>query len=106
MNSRSIHYPPAFIENLDECATNSFFHFLQQMANRRAVGALRYGDIPQRKKKYMDRLEIELEEYRKTGNHEQLLNIAVYAFLESYAPQNGKYHFNPAVDSVTRGTMG
>jgi hypothetical protein len=48
----------------------------------------------------MARLRRELEAYERTGNHEQLLNIANYAFLESHAPQNGKYHFDPAVDSV------
>jgi len=54
----------------------------------------------------MTRLSKELKAYRKDGNIEQLLNIAVYAFLESVAPENPKIHWNAAADSVTRGEMG
>jgi len=79
----------------------AFKRFLQQMTNRRGVGYLRYG--PNRHSKgYMTRLKTELDVYKRTGNHEQLLNIAVYAFLESHSPENEKYHFNATVDSVTR----
>lgn len=75
--------------------------FLQQMTNRLGVGHLRYGKIDKRAR-YMDRLKKELAAYTKDGNMEQLLNIAVYAFLESYTPQNKKFHFDNTVDSVTR----
>jgi hypothetical protein len=78
-----------------------FFTFLQLTANRIAVGHLRYGP-PNRRKKYMTRLKLELEAYENTGNMEHLLNISNYAFLESEAPQNHKFHFDPNVDSVTR----
>ena len=79
--------------------------FLQRMANRRAQGWTRYGKINQRQK-YMSRLITEAQAYKKSGNQEQLLNIAVYAFLESYAPENSKAHFNPETDSVTRKKYG
>ena len=86
----------------------AFFHFLQQMADRRTVGSTRYekGGQPIRRQRYLSRLKKEVEAYEINGNHEQLLNIAVYAFLESYAPENRKYHFNPEVDSVTRKEFG
>lgn len=94
--------------DMEGVAIVSFFHFLQQQANRRAVGALRYekDGIPDRRKRYLDRLKKEVAAYERTGNHEQLINVAVYAFLESYAPQNSKYHFNPNSDSVTRKEFG
>lgn len=79
--------------------------FLQGMINRRFVGGLRYG-IPARRKRYLTRLSKELRAYRKTGNLEQLLNIALYAWLESYAPENKNFHWDPTVDSVTRDEMG
>lgn len=81
--------------------TVEFKMFLQMMQNRRQVGGLRYGPID-RRKKYMTRLSKELKAYRKDGNAEQLLNIAVYAFLEFYAAENKKFHFDNTVDSVTR----
>ena len=82
-------------ENVD------FQFFLQLMMNRRSVGFLRYGPINY-KQKYLTRLIKELEAYKKTGNAEQLVNIAVYCFLEWYAPENKKYHFDNSVESVTR----
>ncbi len=91
---------------LDPQTTGEFRAFLQQVVNRRCVGALRYGDRPKKKQRYMTRLSKELKAYRKDGNIEQLLNIAVYAFLESVAPENPKIHWNAAADSVTRGEMG
>lgn len=82
-----------------------FQWFLQLMQNRRLVGGMRYGPINYRKK-YMTRLKKEFKAYQETGNAEQLINIAVYAFLEFYAPENKKFHFDNKVDSVTRGEMG
>lgn len=79
--------------------------FLQQMTNRRAIGGLRYGPIKV-EQKYMSRLQEELKAYKRKGNREQLLNIAVYAFLESYAPEHKNHHFNSNVDSVTRAKFG
>lgn len=78
--------------------------FLQQVANRLSMGRHRYGD-PDKGKQYMRKLEMELRAYKKTGNYEQLLNIAVYAWLESVAPENGKFHFDATVESVTRGKV-
>ena len=48
----------------------------------------------------------ELRAYIQDGNFEQLLNIAVYCFLESAAPENPKLHFDPTADSVTRAEFG
>lgn len=81
-----------------------FKHFLQGMANRIAVGRLRYGEAD-RRKKYLVRLEMEIDAYKKTGNYEHLLNAANYCFLESIAPHNKKLHFDSAVESVTRGII-
>lgn len=83
----------------------AFSEFLQRLANRVSVGYQRYGTIKP-EAKYMSRLTEELKVYKKTGNMEQLLNIAVYAFLESYAPENKKFHFDANVDSATRSTFG
>ena len=80
--------------------------FLQGVVNRRCVGDLRYGDRPKAKQRYMSRLGRELRAYRRDGNAEQLMNIAVYAFLESAAPENKKLHWDPTADSVTRSEFG
>lgn len=84
---------------------HAFQWFLQEVINRSLVGGIRYGPIDKRKQ-YLSRLKKELKAYIADGNREQLLNIAVYAFLESYAPENKKYHVNEFADSVTRGTFG
>lgn len=91
---------------LDLATTLDFKMFLQAVVNRRCVGALRYGDRPQRRQRYLSRLTKELEAYRADGNYEQLLNIAVYCFLESVTPENRKFHFDPAAASVTRDQFG
>lgn len=79
--------------------------FLQSVINRFYVGAMRYG-IPHRRKQYMTRITKEMEVYQKSGNFEQLLNTAVYCFLESLAPENKKFHFDPTAASATREAMG
>ncbi len=91
---------------LDMKTTALYRAFMQGMCNRRVVGALRYGDIPKARQKYLSRLKMELKAYEKHGNFEQLLNIANYAFLEGAAPQNPKLHFDPNAESVTRGKFG
>lgn len=91
---------------LDERTTVHFRSFLQAVVNRRAVGVLRYGDKPTRRKRYQRRLAMEFKKYRAEGNFEQLLNIAVYAFLESEAPENKKFHFDPLAASATREALG
>lgn len=80
--------------------------FLQSAANRYCVGALRYGDRPKAKERYLRRLQMEIVAYRRAGNFEQLLNIVNYAFLESVAPQNVKLHFDPCAASATRDQLG
>lgn len=79
--------------------------FLQSALNRLIVGGLRYGP-PNRRKRYMRRLELEVKAYRAAGNFESLLNICNYAFLESMTPENKKLHFNPAAASATRELIG
>jgi|SRR5579863_4306171 len=91
---------------LDKNTTSEFVTFLQQVVNRRCVGAVRYGDRPRKEQKYMTRLGMEVKAYKKTGNREQLLNVAVYAFLESFAPEHPKHHHDATVDSVTRKKLG
>jgi len=79
----------------------SFLEFVQQQVYRLANGEAQYGK-PDSRKKYMKRLGLELKAYRRTGNREHLLNIANYAWLESQAPENKKFHWDNSVDSVTR----
>jgi hypothetical protein len=94
------------ITSLDPSTTTSFRHFLQAMMDRRIQGACRYGDKPKKQQLYRTRIKKELIEYDKTHNMEQLLNVAVYCWLESEAPQNGIIHFDANVESVTRSEMG
>lgn len=77
--------------------------FLQMQVNRLLVGSQRYGR-PKKSQKYLTRLTKELRAYRKTGNMEQLINIANYALLESIAPENPRFHFDATAESVTRET--
>ena len=91
---------------LDPRILVEFRAFLQAVVNRRCVGALRYGDRPRTSQRYMSRLSRELRAYRRDGNAEQLMNIAVYAFLESAAPENKKLHWNATADSITRKEFG
>ena len=78
-----------------------FRDFVQSQANRLTVGHFRYG-APHRRKKYMSRLQVELDAYKDTGNREHLINIANYAILESLAPEHPQAHFNNMVASATR----
>lgn len=81
----------------------SFGVFAQQMANRLCMGGYRYDKgRPTRGARYMTRLSLELDAYRKTGNAEHLRNIANYAFLESQAPEHENFHDKVKVASVTR----
>ena len=82
-----------------------FIEFVQQQANRLAFGYSRYEAAhggPSKSARYMTRLSLELKSYMITGNREHLLNIANYAWLESQAPENKKFHWDNSVDSVTR----
>lgn len=79
-----------------------FKSFVQKMAYRLVQGAARYGTKVKKEQNYMTRLIMEVKAYKRTGNHEHLLNIANYAILESVAPENPKYHFDNTVRSVTR----
>jgi hypothetical protein len=79
----------------------AFLDFVQKMANRLMQGYCRYGG-PDKRHKYLSRLELELKEYKKTGNAEHLINIANYCHLECFAPENKRFHFDNTVDSATR----
>ena len=80
--------------------------FLQRLANRIAVGKVRYGNRAA-SKKYLSRLEVEVKAYKRTRNQEHLYNAAVYCFLEMSCPEDGgRGHFNPEVGSATRGIFG
>lgn len=75
------------------------------MTDRLLVGHLRYGDAC-KEQNYMTRMMMEVKAYKRSGNREQLLNIANYAYLESIVPENPKFHWNDKADSVTRRKMG
>jgi len=97
-----LRYPDSLERSANE--HDAFRVFLQHVVNRKAVGGLRYGRIDPNQH-YMTRLEKELKVYkdkRTGGNREQLLNIAVYAFLESYAPEHPHPHNDPYAKSATR----
>ena len=82
-----------------------FIAFVQQAANRLAFGYYRYeakDGGPHRRQKYMTRIRKELDQYEKTGNSEHLRNIFNYAWLESVAPENPKFHWNTSVESASR----
>ena len=85
--------------------TEEYRCYLQAMLNRILVGELRYGP-PNRRKKYMRRMKLELRAYAREGNFEQLLNLCNYAYLESVAPENRKLYFDPAAASATREELG
>lgn len=78
-----------------------FKMFAQTMLNRLFVGEVRYGP-GNRRQKYFTRMKKELKAYEKTGNAEQLINIANYCVLEWIAPEHPKHHFDPTAESVTR----
>lgn len=100
-NSASIVLHHARSINQPSAEHRAFVNFLQMMSNRKQVGFLRYGSINQRQL-YLTRMKRELVAYKKTGNMEQLLNIATYCFLESIAPEHPDFHFDATVESVTR----
>jgi hypothetical protein len=75
--------------------------FMQQMVNRIIQGEARYGP-PKKEQNYMTRMIMEVKAYKRTGNREQLVNIANYAYLESICPENPKFHWDSTVPSVTR----
>lgn len=102
--------PDVLSSQMPSQGIEDFRAFLQQVCNRRIAGWLRYEKPhygrPMGRHRYQSRLRKELEVYDRTGNFEQLLNIAVYAFLESEAPENRRFHFNPQTTSVTRKEFG
>jgi hypothetical protein len=83
----------------------SFGLFIQRQADRIQVGEIRYG-VPKRRQRYMSRMQVEMDAYKKTGNMEHLLNIANYCWLESEKPENARFYFDQKVDSVTRKDFG
>ena len=87
------------------CDPKQFTEFCQRMANRLIVGEWRYGKANSRQR-YMSRLRKELKAYEKSGNAEQLVNIANYAFLEMIQPEHPQAHFNNLVRSRTRHQFG
>ena len=83
---------------------DKFREFVNCQTKRLAQGRARYG-LPDRRYRYMTRLDTELKAYRRTGNMEHLINIANYAVLESIEPENRRFHFDNGVGSVTRGRV-
>jgi hypothetical protein len=84
----------------------AFISFLQHLMDRWQVGYIRYEQKnrgPHRRQKYLSRLKTELDTYVKTGNAEQLYNIAMYCYLETRAPEHKSFHFDNTVGSATRG---
>ena len=78
-----------------------FVSFLQQLANRWIQGHARWG-APHAGRLYLTRLAAELAQYRKTGNTEHLLNVAVYCHLEMEFPEHPRSHLDTSAESATR----
>ncbi len=78
--------------------------WFQRLADRLSQGECRYGPGSAHQK-YHTRLKLEMRAYNKTGNEEHLLNIANYCFLEANFPEHKKHHYDPYVDSATRGLV-
>lgn len=93
---------PESLESLFSPEINEYQWFLQACLNRLMVGGLRYGIIPMRNELYLKQITLELKAYRRNGNFEHLINAANYCYLESRAPQNKKFHFDPTAASATR----
>jgi len=87
--------------NLSKRTEEGFRGFVNKMSKRIAQGHARYGH-PNKDKKYMTRLVLEVNAYKKTGNLEHLINAANYCFLEHLEPENKRFHFDATVDSATR----
>lgn len=117
-----LNVPDSVVDCFRETDLIHWKSFLQAMTNRYCQGACRYGKSST-SQKYAKRLFLELETYlgmynvftgvytqfdkrwkksNTSGNFEQLLNIAVYCFLESETPQHPRFHFDNKVESVTR----
>lgn len=93
-----------YIPDQIDSPTREFRAFLQHMCYRYAQGSFRYGS-PKRSRRYMTRLHMENKAYRESGNIENLANVAVYAALESIAPEHPNQHFDAYAASVTRGKI-
>lgn len=90
-----------WVEDLPIEKQREFFCYLQAMCNRAQAGFAQYGG-PKRRRKYWTRIKLEMEKFEKTRNMEQLLNIAVYTWLQSECPEGGPIHFDNTVKSATR----
>ena len=117
----TINVPDSLEKVLTEQQLVNWQGFLQMMTNRVLQGGVRYGR-PDKRKRYAERLETEWVKYlgaywvfdtsteyylktypkQKARNFELLLNIAVYCWLESEAPQHPRFHFDNTVESATR----
>jgi hypothetical protein len=82
----------------------AFADFTQKQVNRLLQGFCRYGG-PDKRRRYLTRMEHELAAYKSTGNAEHLYNLANYCSLECYAPQHPRFHFDNTVGSATRGKV-
>jgi len=72
--------------------------FIQEMANRMAVGRHRYGSIygPEHVGRDMIRaMRSRITHYEETGNTEVLRDIANFAMIEASVPHHPKAHFKP-----------
>ena len=83
---------------------SAFQDFVTRMSKRLAAGRAQYGP-PDARQRYLSRMKLEVKAYQRTGNMEHLINIANYAHLEAFAPENKKFHLDNGVESVTRGKI-
>lgn len=90
---------------LSKRTEHTFQQYCQRMANRIMQGHARYGE-PKQGLQWIERAELELKAYKRTGNAEHLFNLSNYGFLEYLAPEHPKFHEDGSVGSVTRGAKG
>lgn len=77
-----------------------WYEFLRTITNYMINGHCRYGE-PKKTQLYLDSLTEELKRYKRSGNREHLINIAVYCWLEMVAPQHNNHHWKDTEKSAT-----
>lgn len=82
---------------LDDLLTSEWSsEFEEKMRNRLVMGAFRYGRISDNvdnNYNWVDNAILRLEEYKETGNTENLIDIANYMMVEFMVGKHPKKHF-------------
>ena len=93
--------PIFWSDKIKDLPSKQFSAFFQMMSNRLQVGHVRYPNG----KDFIKRLELELKEFKRKGNGENLLNVANYAALAYVKQEHPNFHHDKHVDSASRGKV-